>query len=51
LYSKLDHDTVEAAHLENVEDPQLVIDEWVSENPDVKILILDKGNKIAIYAD
>jgi nickel-dependent lactate racemase len=51
LYSKLDRDIVEAAHLESVEDPQLVIDEWISENPDVKILVLDKGNKIAIYAD
>ena len=51
LYSKLDKDIVEAAHLESVEDSQLVIDEWVSENPDVKILVLDKGNKIAIYVD
>jgi len=51
LYSKLDQDTVEAAHLESVEDPQLVIDEWIRENPDVRILVLDKGNKIAVYAD
>jgi len=51
LYSKLDKDIVEAAHLGSVEDPQLVIDEWISENPHVKILVLDKGNKIAIYAD
>ena len=51
LYSKLDQETVEAAHLESVEDPQAVIDEWIKENPDVKILVLDKGNKIAVYTD
>ena len=51
MYSKLDQDTVEAAHLERVEDPQSVIDEWIKENPEVKILVLDKGNKIAVYAE
>jgi nickel-dependent lactate racemase len=51
LYSKLDQDTVEAAHLEHVEDPQSVIDEWIKEDPDVRILVLDKGNKIAVYTD
>lgn len=51
LYSKLDQTTVEAAHLEMVEDPQAVIDEWIEEDPDVKILVLDKGNKIAVYAN
>jgi nickel-dependent lactate racemase len=51
LFSKLDQETVEAAHLESVEDPQAVIDEWIKENPDVKIMVLDKGNKIAVYKD
>jgi nickel-dependent lactate racemase len=51
LYSKLDPDTVRAAHLDVVEDPQSVIDEWVKENPSVQILVLDKGNKIAVYVD
>ncbi len=51
IYSKLDKGTVEAAHLEFVDDPQSVIDEWIDEDPDVKILVLDKGNKIAVYAD
>ena len=51
LFSKLDQETVEAAHLERVEDPQAVIDEWIKEDPDVKILVLDKGNKIAVYTD
>lgn len=51
LYSELDQETVEAAHLEVVKDPQSVIDEWIKEDPDVKILVLDKGNKIAVYTD
>lgn len=51
LYSELDQETVEAAHLEYVENPQTVIDEWIKEDPDVKILVLDKGNKIAVYTD
>ncbi|MFW9963163.1 MAG: lactate racemase domain-containing protein [Candidatus Sifarchaeia archaeon] len=50
LYSKLNKETVETAHLEFVEDPQAVIDEWIREEPNVKILVLDKGNKIAVYA-
>jgi nickel-dependent lactate racemase len=50
LYSKLEQEKVEAAHLEFVKDPQMVIDEWIKEDPNVKILVLDKGNKIAIYA-
>jgi nickel-dependent lactate racemase len=51
LFSKLDRPTVEAAHLEVVENPQSMIDEWIKEDPEVKILVFDKGNKIAVYAD
>ena len=51
MYTNLDKKTVEAVHLEKVEDPQAVIDEWIAEDPEVKILVLDKGNKIAVYAD
>jgi len=51
MYTSLDKKTVEAVHLEKVENPQAVIDEWIAEDPEVKILVLDKGNKIAVYAD
>ena len=51
LFSKLDPDTVRAAHLDVVEDPQSVIEEWIKEDPNVRILVLDKGNKIAVYTD
>lgn len=51
LYSKLDKDTVQKAHLDRVEDPQAVIDEWINEDPNIQILVMDKGNKIAVYAN
>jgi nickel-dependent lactate racemase len=51
IYTSLDKDTVEAVHLEKVENPQSVIDEWISVDPSVQILVLDQGNKIAVYAE
>ncbi|TFG28023.1 DUF2088 domain-containing protein [Candidatus Thorarchaeota archaeon] len=51
MHSNLDKKTIEAVHMEKVSDPQRVIDEWIAEDPNVKILVLDKGNKIAVYAD
>ena len=51
MYTELDRETVEAIHLEKVDDPQSVINEWVSVDPTVQILILDQGNKIAVYSD
>ena len=51
MYTELDQRTVEAAHLEKVGDPQAVVDNWISENPDVQILVLNKGNKLAIYTE
>jgi len=49
MYTALDKKTVEAVHLVKVEHPQKVIDDWIDDDPDVKILVLDKGNKIAVY--
>ncbi len=51
MYTKLDRKTVEDAHLIKVDDPQAVVDQWIAEDPDVKILVLDKGNKLAVYRD
>ena len=50
MYTSLDTETVEAVHMEKIDDPQKVIDQWIGENPDVKITVLDKGNKISVYA-
>jgi nickel-dependent lactate racemase len=49
MYTELDERTVERAHLEKVKDPQRVIDDWIAEDASVKIIVLDKGNKLAVY--
>lgn len=51
MYTDLDAETVEGVHMEKVSDPQAVVDDWIAEDPNVKILVLDKGNKIAVYTD
>jgi nickel-dependent lactate racemase len=51
MYTELDRDTLEAVHLEKVDDPQSVIDEWIAVDPTIQILILDQGNKIAVYSN
>jgi nickel-dependent lactate racemase len=50
MYTTLAKETVESAHLTKVDDIQSVIDAWISENPKTKILVLDKGNKTAVYS-
>jgi nickel-dependent lactate racemase len=51
MYTELDENTVKNAHLKKTTDPQAVIDQWIAEDPSVKITVLDKGNKIAVYSD
>jgi nickel-dependent lactate racemase len=51
MFTELDKETVESAHLSKIEDPQKVIDDWIKNDPTTKILVLDKGNKIAVYAE
>jgi len=50
MFTNFDIDTVEKAHMDKTENPQDVVDEWMSNDPDVKILVLDKGNKLAVYS-
>ena len=51
IFTELDEKTTKSVHLEKVNDPQKVIDDWIAEDASVKILVLDKGNKIAVYAE
>jgi nickel-dependent lactate racemase len=51
MYTELDQETVERAHLDKVSDPQEVVDNWISENPNTKILVFNKGNTLAIYTE
>ena len=50
VYSTLDRETLEKAHLEKVKDPQRVIDSWLAEESEARIVFFDDANKIAVYA-
>jgi len=48
IYSQIPDDIVRAAHLSPAHEPQAVVDDWLTEQPDTKITIVDGANKIAI---
>jgi len=50
MYSQIPDSFVEAAHLYPTHQPQAVVDNWLIEQPDAKITIVDGANKIALYA-
>jgi len=49
MYSQIPDDLVQAAHLYPAHNPQAVVDNWLTEQPDTKITIVDGANKIALY--
>ncbi len=49
MYSQIPDDIIQAAHLYPAHNPQAVIDDWLAEQPDAKIIIVDGANKIALY--
>lgn len=50
IHSQMPDGIVEAAHLYPVRDPQAVVNAWLIEQPDAKIIVVDGANKIALYA-
>lgn len=50
MHTQMPDDLVEAAHLYPVPDPQAVVDGWLAEQPDVKIVFVDGANKVALQA-
>ncbi|MHA2213686.1 MAG: lactate racemase domain-containing protein [Candidatus Thorarchaeota archaeon] len=50
MFTDLPEETVGPAHLDKIEDPQDVVDGWIEDDPRVKIMVLDKANKLAVYA-
>ena len=50
LYSNLNHNIVEAAHLYPVKNPQEVINQWIKGDSHEKILVFKQANRLAIYA-
>lgn len=49
LYSEIPDDIIKAIHLNPVNQPQAIVNDWIEENPKVKITIVDGANKIALY--
>jgi nickel-dependent lactate racemase len=49
IYSQIPDDLIRAAHLFPVHDPQAVVNEWLTKEPNVRITIADGANKIALY--
>ena len=50
VHSQMPDDVLAAAHLYPAHDPQAVVDGWLAEQPDVRIMVVDGANKIALYA-
>jgi nickel-dependent lactate racemase len=48
VYSQIPAASLTAAHLHPTDDPQTVVDAWLTERPDARILIVDGANKIAL---
>jgi len=49
MYSEMPDSIIEAAHLYPADEPQMVVDNWLAEQPDAKITVVDGANKIALY--
>jgi len=50
IHSQMPANMLTAAHLYPTHDPQAVVDGWLREQPDAKIIVVDGANKIALYA-
>ncbi len=48
LYSEIDDSEIEKIHMSPCADPQTVINGWLAENPQEKILIVDSANKVLL---
>jgi nickel-dependent lactate racemase len=49
IHSGLGRDIVEGAHFLGTDDPQVVVDGWIEEDPGARIRVFDDANKIAVY--
>ncbi len=49
-YSGLSDEILESVNIQPVSTPQSVIDAWLQNDPDDKILVVDRANKLAVYS-
>lgn len=50
LYTKLEQNQVETAHLSYTSDPQITVNSWIQNDADATIHIFHDANKIAVHA-
>ncbi|HUW18164.1 MAG TPA: lactate racemase domain-containing protein [Sedimentisphaerales bacterium] len=50
MHTQIPDDLITAAHLHPVHEPQKVVDDWLAEDPQTRITVVDGANKIALYA-
>lgn len=50
-YSSLSDEILESVNIKPASDPQKIIDAWLQDNPDDRILFVDKANKLAVYGE
>jgi nickel-dependent lactate racemase len=50
MHSQIPDNLVEAAHLYPTHDPQAVVDDWLAEQPETRIIFVDGANKVALRA-
>ncbi|OHB52904.1 MAG: hypothetical protein A2Y10_19465 [Planctomycetes bacterium GWF2_41_51] len=48
LYSELPEETVKTSHMCPASDIQKIVEQWIEEKPEVKILVVDGANKLAL---
>jgi nickel-dependent lactate racemase len=50
MHSQIADNLIEAAHLSPTHDPQAIVDGWLAEQPDARIIFVDGANKVALRA-
>ena len=48
--SEIPDEVIRAAHLHPTHDPQGVVDQWLAQDPQAKIIVVEGANKIALYS-
>ena len=50
IHSQISDELIEPAHLHPAHQPQAIVDQWLGEDADTRIMAVDGANKIALYA-
>jgi nickel-dependent lactate racemase len=50
MHSQIADNLIEAAHLYPTHDPQAIVDGWLAEQPEARIICVDGANKVALRA-